>query len=241
MKIKIFIIIVISIGILKVNESGAQSPAGYKLPDNFQFDYTVTQSVRHAKKIADSSIVRCYYTKSGDYAGASFSKNAEGKGNLFIIITRAGNIDVFDDKNKTITIISIRKLGSDIAGLARWIRMDSVIAHMRKGTNDKEFKSVKTGNHKTVGNYTEEEYTVTDSKGHKGSVWLTKTDFNTQGDYIMGAAGTNIIKMIGGNMTTHPLLQALIQPRTLVTEIELKDSAGTSKMEMQTQSIEPGE
>jgi hypothetical protein len=238
MKMKIIFMVLIGIGLLKVNDAGAQTPVVYKMPESFQFDYTVTQSIRHVKKMTDSSIVHCYYTKSGDYAGASFSKSADIKGNLFVILTREGNAVIFDDKNKTITVISIRKLALDLAGLTKWIKMDSVFAHMRKGSNNKEFKSVKTGNHKPIGNYTEEEFVVTDAKGHKGSVWLTKTDFNTQGDYIMGAAGANIIKMMSSNMTNHPLFQALTQPRTLVTEVEFNDSTGTRRMEMQTQSIE---
>ncbi len=43
---------------------------------------------------------------------------------------------------------------------------------------------------------------------------------------------------MSSNMASHPLLQALTQPRTLITEIELNDSAGTRKMEMQTRSID---
>ncbi|HEY2349584.1 MAG TPA: hypothetical protein VGH64_11225, partial [Puia sp.] len=107
-------------------------------------------------------------------------------------------------------------------------------------TDGKEMKSVKTGNHKQVGNYTAEEYVLTDTKGNKGSVWCAKMDFDTQGDYIMGAIGGNMIKIMGSNMSTHPLLQALTQPRTLVTEIEFNDSAGTRRMELQTQSIDQG-
>jgi hypothetical protein len=34
---------------------------------------------------------------------------------------------------------------SDLAGLTKWIRMDSVIANMRKRTDGKNFQSVKTG------------------------------------------------------------------------------------------------
>jgi hypothetical protein len=168
------------------------------------------------------------------------SGNDHMKGNLFIVLTREGNAVIFDERNKNITVISIRKLAADLAGLTKWIRMDSVIANMRKRTDGKEMKSVKTGNHKQVGNYTAEEYVLTDTKGNKGSVWCAKMDFDTQGDYIMGAIGGNMIKIMGSNMSTHPLLQALTQPRTLVTEIEFNDSAGTRRMELQTQSIDQG-
>ena len=226
------------VSLLGVFPSLAQTSSGYKLPDSFQFDYTVTQTVRHAKKIPDSSIMHFFYTKSGEYAGAETSRNADSKGNLFIVLTREGNSIIFDEHSKSITVISIRKLVSDFAGLTKWIRMDSVIANMRKRTDGKNFQSVKTGNKKQLGNYTTEEYTVTDRKGHKGSVWLSSVDFNTQVDYIIGAVGGNFIKMMSSNMATHPLLQALTQPRALITEIELRDSAGARRMEMQTQSID---
>jgi hypothetical protein len=239
MKIKIFFLLLLFFGLLKVNDSPAQMSSGYKLPESFQFDYAVTQTVFHAKKTPDSSIMHFFYTKSGDYAGVEMSRNDNTKGNLFIILTREGTSIVFDEHNKSITVISIRKLVSDLAGLTKWIRMDSVIANMRKRTEGRNFQSVKTGNKKQLGNYTTEEYTITDHKGHKGSVWLSKMDFNTQGDYIMGATGGNLIKMMSSNIASHPLLQALTQPRVLVTELELTDSLGTRKTELQTQSIEP--
>jgi hypothetical protein len=238
MKVKLFFLIFLFAGLLEQKASLAQTPGGYKLPDSYQFDYAVTQTVHHVKKVPDSSVVHFFYTKTGDYAAAEISRTADTRGNLFMIITRDGNTVIFDDRNKTITVISIRKLVSDLGGLMKWIRMDSVVAHMRKTTDGKEWKSVKTGNQKQLGKYTSEEYIVTDSKGHKGFIWSAKMDFNTQGDYIMGALGGNLIKMMSSNMTNHPLLQALTQPRTLITGLELNDSSGTRKLEMQTQSID---
>jgi hypothetical protein len=224
--------------LLNVIPSLAQTSSGYKLPESFQFDYTVTQTVRHARKLPDNSIMHFFYTKSGEYAGTEFSKNADSTGNLFIVLTREGKCIIFDEHKKSITVISIRKLASDLAGLTKWIRMDSVVANMRRRTDGNEFKSVKTGNHKKLGNYTAEEYAVSDRKGSKGSVWCAKVDFNTQGDYIMEAIGGNILKMMSGNIASHPLLQTLTQPKTMVTEIELNDSTGTRKIEMQTQAID---
>jgi len=235
---KSFFLLCICSGLLNVNLSLAQTSSGYKLPDNFQFDYGVTQTVHHAKKIPDSSVMHFYYTKSGDYAGAEISKGINNRGNLFIVLTREGNTVIFDDRNKTVTVISIRKLASDLAGLTKWIRMDSVMANIRRKGEGKEIKTVKTGNHKQLGDYTVEEYQVTDSRGHKGSVWYSNVDFDTQGDYIKEAIGGNFVKMLGSNMASHPLLQTLTQPRVLVTEIEFSDSTGSRRMEMQTQSIE---
>ena len=203
--------------LLKTIPSLAQTSSGYKLPENFQFDYTVTQTIRHTEKILDSSVMQFFYTKSGEYAAAGISKNVNSRGNLFIILTREGNSVIFDERNKSITVISIRKLASDLAGLIKWIRMDSVIANLKKTGGGRNFQSVKTGNKKQLGSYFAEEYTITDRKGQKGSVWVSGMDFNTWGDYILGAAGANLIKMMSSNMASRPLLQALTQPRALIT------------------------
>jgi hypothetical protein len=238
MKLKRFFVLFICVAVLHATTVLAQTASVYKLPDSFRFDYTVTQTIHDVKKVSDSSVVNFYYTKSGDYAGAEFTGKENTKGNLFIVLTREGNTVIFDDRNKSIRVISLRKLVSDLTGLMKWIRMDSVMAYMRKRADGKEMKSVKTGNHKSVGSYTTEEYVVTDGRGRKASVWCAKMDFNTQGDYIMNAVGSNMIKMMGSNANAHPLLQTLTQPRTLVTEIELNDSAGTRRMEMQTRRID---
>ena len=47
-----------------------------------------------------------------------------------------------------------------------------------------------------------------------------------------------MIRMITGNASAQPLLQALTQPKTLLTEIELNDSTGTRQMELKTQGID---
>ena len=215
----------------------AQSQPPYQLPDSYRFDYDVTQVLVHKRNLADTSVMHFLYTKSGDYAAARISSKDNKKGNLLVVITNNGMSIIFDEHNKSITIISIRKLASDLSGLTKWIRMDSLMANMRKKTDGKDFQSVKTGNSKQVGGYTSEEYSVSDNKGHKGIVWCAKVDFNTQTDYILGAVGGNFLKMMSGRMDTHPLFQALTQPKTLVTDIETSDSAGGHRMNLHTVSI----
>lgn len=115
--------------------------------------------------------------------------------------------------------------------------MDSLMVNLRKKTDGKEFQSVKTGNIKQIGNYTTEEYSVSDSKGRKATVWCAKVDFNTQTDYILAAVGGNFLQMMSSRMTTHPLFQALTQPKTLVTDMETRDSADGHSMNLHTVSI----
>ncbi len=223
--------------LLNGNISVAQSQPPYPLPDGYHFDYEVTQVMVHKKNLADTSVMHFLYTKSGDYAAARISSRDNKKGNLLVVITNKGMCIIFDEHNKNITIISIRKLISDLSGLTKWIRIDSLMANMRKKTDGRDFQSVKTGNSKQVGSYTSEEYSVSDNKGHKGTVWCAKVDFNTQMDYLLGAAGSNFLKMMSGRMATHPLFQALTQPKILVTDIETSDSAEVRRMNMHTLSI----
>ncbi len=224
-------------GLLAGNRLSAQMQTPYRLPDNYVFDYQVTQVIVDRKTGEDSSVLHSFYTKSNDYAAVLINQRGHMKGNLFIVFTRDGYSIIFNEQKKNITIISIRKMLSDFAGLAKWIRMDSVMAHMHQNTDGKHIQSVKTGHTKPVGAYSSEEYLLTDSSGRKASVWCAKVDFNTPADFLLGAGGTNALKMMSGQMATHPLFQALTQPMTLITEINVRDSAGSRKMGMYTVSI----
>jgi hypothetical protein len=224
-------------GLLASNRLSAQTQTPYKLPGSYVFDYQVSQVIVDRKTGEDSSLMHSFYTKSGDYAAVLINQRGHMKGNLFIVFTRDGYSVIFNEQKKNITIISIRKILSDFAGLTKWIRMDSVMAHMRQHSDGKQIQSVKTGNTKPVGTYTSEEYQLTDSLGRKASVWFAKVDFNTPADYLLGAGGTNALKMMSGQMTAHPLFKALTQPKTLITEINVRDSADGRRMGMYTVSI----
>jgi hypothetical protein len=216
----------------------AQTAALYSLPDTYRFDFEVDQLVTGRKNAMDTSTIRFYYTKSGDYAAVSLSAKGKMKGNMFVVLTREGNVVVMNDHKKNITIISLRKMTADMASLFKYIKMDSLMANMHRKSDGKEVQSIKTGNTKTIGNYTTEEYTVTGKKAGKATIWLAKVDFKTQGDYLTGVIGANFIGMMGaGKQQDHPLMQALMQPKTLVTSIETTDSTGTKRNDLQTISI----
>jgi hypothetical protein len=225
------------VSLLTGNRSLAQPKAVYNLPDSYHFDYEVTQALVHKRNTTDTSIMHFFYTKSGDYAALRIGRKENMKGNLFIVLTRDGNSIIFDEHKKNITVISIRKLLSDLSGVTKWIRMDSLLANLREKPDGKHFQSEKTGKTKQVGSYTSEEYSVSDNKGHHGSVWLASVDFNTPGDYILGVVGANLLKMMSDRQTAHPLPEALTKPRTLITAIDLRDSADGKIKNMYTLSI----
>jgi hypothetical protein len=238
MKNRILCSLFVVVSFFAGNKVFAQSGTLYTLPDNYRFDYEVDQQITGRKNQTDT--IRFYYTKSGDYAAASFSPKERMKGNMFIVLTRAGNVVVMNERKKNIKIVSIPKMISDMTQLVKYIKIDSLMANMRRNTNGHEFSSVKTGNTKTIGSYTTEEYNVSGKKGEKASIWYAKVDFNTQGDYLKGIIGGNFLNMMdGGKKNEHPVMQALLQPKVLVTSIETTDSAGTKRNNLQTISIKP--
>jgi hypothetical protein len=238
MKNRILYILCFMASFFAGNKVLAQSGTLYTIPDNYRFDYEVDQQITGRKNQPDT--IRFYYTKSGDYAAASFSQKARMKGNLFIILTRQGNVVVMNEHRKNIKIVSIPKMISDMTQLVKYIKIDSLMANMRRNTNGREFSSVKTGNTKIIGSYTAEEYNISRKKGEKASIWYAKVDFNTQGDYLKGIIGGNFLNMMNaGRQSEHPVLQALLQPKVLVTSIETTDSSGTKRNNLQTISIKP--
>jgi hypothetical protein len=240
MNIKPVFVLLLLVTFMNGTTTMAQAPSPYTVPDAYRFDYAVEQSLSHKKNAAEPTSLHFFYTKSGDYAAARFSGKKESKGNLFIVMTKDGMVIVFDERRKDITIISIRKISSDLMSLTKWIRMDSLMAHMQRKPEGKGLQSAKTGNTRQLNGYTSDEYSITDSKGHKGSVWCTRVDFLTQGDYIKGAIAGNWLNMMMTNQqSAHPLFQALMQPKTLLTEVNMKDSSGNTEMEMHTVSISP--
>lgn len=238
MKLKLTFTLLLLVILTSANKSIAQAQPLYKLPDSYHFDYQVTQVLVNKKKsTTDSCVMHMFYTKNGDYAAAAINDKKDNKEKLFVVLTRDGNGVIFDEQKKNITVISVRKMVSDLSGITKWIKMDSLIANMKKKMSGKQIASVKTGNSKTVGGYTSVEYSLSDSLGHKTSVWCAKVDFYTPIDYILGAAGSNLLKMMSAHMASHPLLMALTQPMTMITEIDggnLHDDAG---IDMHTESI----
>jgi hypothetical protein len=240
---RILLIFALFASLVLPDHSLAQSPALYAVQGQYQFDYDLTQVVSDKKNPADSSVVHFYFTRSGDLAGTRISPKNKMKGNLFIVFTRDGKTIILDEHHKNITVISISKIFADLAGMAKWIKMDSVMAHMHGNMDGKDLQSVKTGKTKQVGPYTSEEYMITGSKG-QGSVWCAKVDFNTPADFLMGTMAGNFLKMMGGGMnahpaSAHPLFEALMQPKTLLTDFYMQDSSGTKGLMMHTLTIEP--
>ncbi|PWT70605.1 MAG: hypothetical protein C5B59_19540 [Bacteroidetes bacterium] len=219
----------------------SQDTSVYRLPDAFNFDYTLSQTAS-GKKPGENRTYHFYFTKSGEYAAAEWSSSENKRGNLLIVLTRVGNIVVLNNREKNVTILNTHKLMADMMGMLRWVRMDSLMAHLRSRSDSSDFHSAKTGRTKPLNNYTAVEYDVTRHR-HKGSVWIANVDFPTISDYFASFMRTGMMPMgkrsMEDGMATHPLLQALMQPKTLITEIEMSDSTGNRGFNLQTLSLLP--
>ena len=240
MKRKLVFSLTLFVCLLTASTINAQSTVSYKLPANFDFDFEVTQKVVSNKNPTDTCNTHLFYTKNGDYAGARINGRTNINGNLFLVMSRDGILILFDERKREITIVSLRKLMSDLTSLTKYLRVDSLLARMQKNKDGKDLESVKTGRSKLVGNYTSEEYSVTDSRGHKGFVWLAKVEFNGPADYILGAMSGNfqqMMNMMSGRTTGHTLMHDLMQSKTLVTEVELTDSTEAKTLNLHTLGI----
>lgn len=223
--------------VLGGNHLSAQNDPHHWALEDFHFDYEVTQVLVHNGKDADSAVLHSFYRKNGVYAAARISGKMNKKEDFLVIANQDGIFFIFDDHKKTITIVNSKKILSDLASITKWIKMDSLIANFKKKSDGKQIQSVKTGNTKQVGSYTAEEYMVSDSS-HKVSVWCAKVDFPTPSDYILGSSFGNMIRMMSSQQASgHPLMQALLQPKTLITEIDHGGSHNGNRTEMYTRSI----
>jgi hypothetical protein len=238
MKNKFLVSLLLIGSLFQGNSLPAQTAALYSLPDSYRFDYEVDQLVTGRKNATDTNTLRFYYTKSGEYAAVSLPPKDKMKGNKFVVLTRDGIVVVMNEHKKSITIVSLRKMSADMMTLVKYIKIDSLMANMHRNSEGKEFQSVKTGNSRTIGTYTADEYNVSGKSNEKATIWCAKVDFNTQGDYLKGVIGVNFMGMMGaGQQHDHALMQTLMQPKTLVTSIETTDSTGLKTNNLQTVHI----
>ena len=237
MKSTFIIVILLFATVLSANRSIAQEPSSFKLPDTYHFDYEVVQVVEGKKDATDSCVLHFFYTKSGDYAAARINRKNASKEGWFIILSREGNGIILDNQKKNITVVNLHKLMSSFSNIAKYIKMDSLMAHLHQKGEGKHLESVKTGNTKQIGSYTADEYSVSDMKGHKSSIWCARVDFSTPVDYILGGGGGKMLKMMGQQMAAHPLFLALTQPKTMIVEIDGRDMQNGSGLNMHTESI----
>ena len=222
---------------ININYSFAQTPSAFSLPDGYHFEREIIQVLKSHKNPSDSTRIFSYYTNSGEYASVRM-EGSPSKPMGQVVITKTGSMLFFNEKEKTVTVINIQNILKDIANLAKWIKMDSLMAAMRRHTEGNEIKSVRTGQTKTIFGYPADQYSVTDKHGHISMVWCAKVDFPVIVDYILGAGAGKWLPMISTRLNDHPLFQELISPGVIATDVQTTDSLGKTATLLRTESIQ---
>jgi hypothetical protein len=205
----------------------SQQKAAYQVPDTYNFDYEVVQQVKGSGK--SPTTITYYYSQNGDYTALA----SDSKSNGLIINTKDGNTIIIDNQKKSMVIMRMQNMMGDIRKMAEQYKSNPSAASSPKHDSS-DFKFAKTGNTKQVSGYTAEEYSYTDSKGQKGSVWYAKVDFNASLFFMFGAgaspAGAGMNKYAPSS-ASYPQFN---DPHLLVTEMENGAHPGEG---MTTQSI----
>jgi len=219
--------------LLSIPRSGvSQQQTAYKVQDAYNFDYEVAQQVNSAdKNSGGAKKITYYYSQSGDYT----AMKADNKNNVLIIFTKDGTTVIVDDQKKTITLFRMQNMMGDASKVAAQYNKNNPSttppAVMHDNSN---FTFAKTGSTKQISGYTAEEYSYSDSKGEKGSVWYARVDFNTSLFFKLGAGGMPSSSAMNKYGTTAPSYPQLNDPHLLVVEAENSAHSGEG---MTTQSI----
>jgi hypothetical protein len=212
--------------------SVSQQQTAYNVPASYNFDYAVAQQVNSSdKNSAGAKTITYYYSQSGDYTALK----ADNKNNNLIIFTKDGTTVIVDDQKKTITLFNMQNMMGDMSKIAAQNNKNIPSATPPAVSHDNSnFKFAKTGSTKQISGYTAEEYSYTDSKGEKGSVWYAKVDFNTSLFFMMGAGKMPSGSAMNNYGTAVPSYPQLNDPNLLVVEAENSAHPGEG---MTTQSI----
>ncbi len=206
----------------------SQQQAIYQVPDFYHFDYEVVQQVNSTGKNSNGAkTITYFYSQSGDYTAIK----ADTKTNNLMINTKDGATIIVDDQKKTMTIFHMRTLLGDLSKVATEKSKSTDSAPKHDSTN---FKFAKTGNAKQISGYTAEEYSFTNNKGEKGTVWYAKVDFNTGLLFLFGAGLAPSAPAMNKYTQASTAYPQLSDPHLLFTETENNTHPGEG---ITTQSI----
>lgn len=137
----------------------------FKMPPEIKFDKTVVQKVEDKK----TSTITYFFTASGDY----MALKPDTKEASLIIYTKDGDMLAVNEKDKSIIVMNLKKFMTSMINAAKDMK-DKKPAKDSAGT---KMNFRKTGNTKTIGGYTAEEYEIKRDNDVM-NVWYLKTDFD---------------------------------------------------------------
>jgi hypothetical protein len=208
-----------------------QQQTGFQLPDSFHFDYEVVQQVTGANKNPSGPQMITYnYTQHGDYMAI---RSATDKSNNIIIYAKDGTRIIIDNQKKSITIFNMANMLSGMGNAAAQYNKKNP-SGQHSGADSSNFSGGKTGKSKQIAGYQAEEYSYTNNKGEKASVWYAKMNFNTALLHQMGSGMSTSPKLSMSQPPQTPAYPQLDDPNMLVLETENSSHPGEG---LTTQSI----
>lgn len=153
------------------------------LPATISFERQVIQQSNTEDGIATNTY---YFTINGDYA--LIKREAPGEDMATMLYTKDGQTCMIDEKNKTITIMTMPKLVAEGAEMGKAIAEKIKNKPIQKDTEEK-MTITKTGKTKTICGYTAYEYEIK-AEGGSSSWWYAQVDFNPVKIYTMGAGNS---------------------------------------------------
>ncbi|HLY71261.1 MAG TPA: hypothetical protein VKR53_16115 [Puia sp.] len=208
----------------------SQQPGAYQLPDSYHFDYEVVQQVTGDNNGSGGpKTIEYYYSGSGDY----MAMKAADKNNNLMIFTKDGTSVIIDDQKKTIMIFNIHAMMGDMGKVAAQYNKNNPSASSSRHDSTNA-QVAKTGKTKDISGYTAEEYSFTNNKGEKASIWYVRVEFNAGLFYLFGSGGSASPRPGMNKTMPNPAYPQLSDPHMLVAETENNTHPG---VRMTTQSI----
>lgn len=152
------------------------------IPATLTFDWQVTQLTGDEDGQQE---VTYYFTTSGDYAAVK----PQDKSFSLMVYSKKGHTWMFDDKSKTVTVMSMPHVVGQGALAAKQMAEHYKKGPLKKDKDDEHLSIRKTGRTREIAGYTADEYEMTNTTAGKSgaaSFWYAKVPFDPVKIYTMG-------------------------------------------------------
>lgn len=156
------------------------------IPAILTFDWQVTQ-LTGSDEDDEAQEVTYYFTTSGDYAAIK----PKDKSFSLMVYSKKGHTWMFDDKGKTITVMSMPKVVGQGGLAAKQMAEHYKKSPLKKDTDEEHLSIRKTGRTREIAGYTADEYEmknteVSSGKSGTAAFWYARVPFDPVKIYTMG-------------------------------------------------------
>ncbi len=166
---------------LQEQDSLLNAGSAYKLPTTISFDWEVIQQTNGND---GGNIITYYFTTNGDCAGIKNSQKDNSDLSL-MVYTQDGATLMFNDKEKTITVVNMVKIVGYGAQLGKKIAASIKKKPLQPSEDKTGMTITKSGQTKTICGFPADEYLIKNEKGIL-TVWYSHVAFDPVKIYTMG-------------------------------------------------------